>query len=153
MIARKHLPLREGLLLGIIVATAIWIWIAVVDAVAGEPLRTFTVLGGVARFTVIHFLLCLVYGVVAVAVVHAAEREASLIVGAALAFFLMEFAFVIVSAILSQTGLGGLAWIRILGGNLVGAVLTMVILWRRHPLKQEFLDGMAEGEEGAPDVH
>ena len=146
-IPRKHQPIREGLLLGIIVATAIWIWIAVVDAVVGEPLRTFTVLGGVARFTVVHSVLCLVYGVVVVAVVHAAEREASLIVGAALAFFLMEFAFVGVSAILSRAGLGQLAWIRILGGNLVGAALTMVILWRRHPLKQEFLDGMAEGEE------
>lgn len=26
----------------------------------------------------------------------------------------------------------------ILGGNVVGAALTIVILWRRHPLAQEF---------------
>jgi len=105
------------------------------------------VLGGVARFTTLHYVLCLTYGVIAVSVVNAAAREASLIVGAALAFLLLEFGFVILSAILSQVGLGGLAWARILGGNVVGAVLTLLLLWRRHPLAQEFRDGTAEGEE------
>jgi hypothetical protein len=51
------------------------------------------------------------------------------------------------SAILSQVGLGGLAWARILGGNLVGVALTLLILWRRHPIAQELRDGAAEGEE------
>ncbi|HEY6209123.1 MAG TPA: hypothetical protein VIW28_08690, partial [Gemmatimonadales bacterium] len=91
--------------------------------------------------------LCLLYGVVAVSMVHAAAREASLIVGAALAFFLLEFGFVMLSAILSQVGLGALAWYRILGGNIVGAILTVLILWRRHPLGQEFRDAEAEDQE------
>ena len=144
---RSHSSRREGAILGAVVGTGIWTWIAMVDAVVGEPFRTFAVLGGVARFTTLHFVLCLAYGVVAVTVVHAAAREASLIVGAAFAFFLLEFGFVLVSAILSQTGLGGLAWVRILGGNVVGAALTVLILWRRHPLAQELRDGAAEGEE------
>ena len=122
-------------------------WIALVDAIVGEPFRTFFVLGGVARFTTLHYVLCLTYGVVAVSVVHAAARQASLMVGAAFAFFLLEFAFVMLTAILSQGGLGGLAWARIVGGNVVGATLTVLILWRRHPLAQEFRDGTAEGEE------
>ena len=143
----RHSSLREGAILGAVVGTGIWAWIATVDAVVGEPFRTFTVLGGVARFTALHFVLCLAYGVVAVSVVHAAAREASLMVGAAFAFFLLEFAFVMLTAILSQGGLGGLAWARIVGGNVVGATLTVLILWRRHPLAQEFRDGTAEGEE------
>ena len=147
MSARRHSSLREGAILGAVVGTGIWIWIALVDAIVGEPFHTFTVLGGVARFTTLHYVLCLAYGVVAVSVVHAAAREASLIVGAAFAFFLLEFGFVMVSAILSQVGLGRLAWVRILGGNLVGAALTLLMLWRRHPLTQEFRDGAAEGEE------
>lgn len=134
-------------MLGALVGTAIWAWIALVDAVAGEPFRTFLVLGGVARFTVLHYLLCLVYGVVAVSAVHAAARDPSLVVGAAFVFFLIGFAFVMVTAILSHVGLGRLAWVRIMGGNLVGAILTIVILWRRHPLRQEYRDGIAEGEE------
>lgn len=147
MTPSRHSSLREGAILGAVVGTGIWAWIATVDAVVGEPFRTFAVLGGVARFTALHFVLCLAYGVVAVSVVHAAAREASLMVGAAFAFFLLEFAFVMLTAILSQGGLGGLAWARIVGGNVVGATLTVLILWRRHPLAQEFRDGTAEGEE------
>ena len=144
---RRHSTLREGAILGALVGTGIWGWIALVDAIVGEPFRTFFVLGGVAPFTALHYLLCVTYGVVTVSLVHAAAREASLIVGAALAFFLLELAFVMLSAILSQVGLGGLAWYRILGGNVVGAILTVLILWRRHPLGQEFRDAAAEEEE------
>ncbi len=147
MSPRPHSSLREGVILGAVVGTGIWVWIALVDAVVGEPFHTFSALGGTVRFTTLHYLLCLTYGVAAVSVVHAAARQASLIVGAAFAFFLLEFGFVMVSAILSQTGLGNLAWARILGGNIVGATLTILILWRRHPLAQEFRDGTAEGEE------
>ena len=147
MSPRPHSSLREGVILGALVGTGIWVWIVLVDAVVGEPFHTFSALGGTVRFTTLHYLLCLTYGVAAVSVVHAAARQASLIVGAAFAFFLLEFGFVMVSAILSQTGLGNLAWARILGGNIVGATLTILILWRRHPLAQEFRDGTAEGEE------
>src|SRR4029077_17445046 len=147
MSPRSHSSLREGVILGAVVGTGIWVWIALVDAIVGQPFHTFAVLGGVARFTTLHYVLCLAYGVVAVSVVHAAARETSLIVGAAFAFFLLEFGFVMVSAILSQVGLGGLAGVRILGGNLGGAALTLLMLWRRHPLAQEFRDGAAEGEE------
>jgi len=118
-----------------------------VAAAVEKQFHTFALLGGLGRFITLHFLLCLTYGVVAVSVVHAAAREASLMVGAAFAFFLLEFAFVMLTAILSQGSLGGLAWARILGGNAVGAALTLLILWRRHPLAQEFRDGTAEGEE------
>ena len=144
---RRHSSLREGILLGAVVGTGIWAWIALVDAVVGRPFETFSVLGGIARFTALHYTLCLIYGIVAVSVVHAAAREATLIVGAAFVFFLIEFAFVILSAILSQAGLGALAWVRILGGNVVGAILTFLILWRRHPLVQELRDGTADEDE------
>ncbi len=147
MSLRRHSALREGVILGAVVGTGIWVWIALVDAIVGEPFRTFFVLGGVARFTTLHYVLCLAYGVVAVSVAHAAQREATLIVGAAFAFFLLELGFVMASAILSQVGLGGLAWARILGGNVVGVALTLLMLWRRHPLAHGLRDGTAEGEE------
>jgi hypothetical protein len=59
----------------------------------------------------------------------------------------LEFAFVMLSALLSQMGLGGLAWVRILGGNVVGAIVTFVILWTRHPLAREFRDAMAAEDD------
>ena len=74
---RTHQSLREGLTLGLIVGTAIWLWLVIIDAVAGQPFRTFHVLGGIALFTVLHYLLCLAYGVAAVAVVHLADLAAA----------------------------------------------------------------------------
>jgi hypothetical protein len=131
---------REGVLLGLLVATSIWLWLAIVDAIAGQPFRTFAVLGGIVPFTLLHYALCLAYGLAALAVVHGAAREPSLLLGASFFFLILEFGFVMLTVILSQTGLGQLAWVRILGGNLVGAVVTVVVLARRHPLRREMLE-------------
>jgi len=54
--------------------------------------------------------------------------------------------FVMLTVLLSQVGLGELAWVRILGGNVVGAVLTFVMLSRRHPLRQELKQAAADEE-------
>src|SRR2546430_10370598 len=91
---RPRHPRREGVLLGLVVATSIWLWLAVVDAIAGQPFRTFIVLGGIASFTLLHYALCLAYGWAAVAVVHGAQREPSLLLGASFFFFILEFGFV-----------------------------------------------------------
>jgi hypothetical protein len=50
----KHDAVRAGVKLGLVVATGIWIWIAVVDALTGEPFRTFTVVGALpsSRFSI-----------------------------------------------------------------------------------------------------
>lgn len=71
-LSRGHDSLREGTVLGIAVATGIWVWLAVVDAVAGQPLHTFTVLGGITAFTTMHYLLNIAYGVAVVSAIHGA---------------------------------------------------------------------------------
>src|SRR5256886_15400695 len=73
-----------------------------------------------------------------------------MMLGAAFAFFILEFGFVMLTVLLSQVGLGELAWVRILGGNVVGAVLTFVMLSRRHPLRQELEQAAADEEEARP---
>ena len=143
----KHDSLREGARLGFIVATSIWIWLAVVDAVVGQPFRTFTVLGGLGLFTILHYLFNLTYGVVIVSAVHGAVREPSLVIGMAFGFLIIEFAFVMVTVLLSHMGLGELAWARILGGNVIGVAIAFVILSRRHRLRDELRQ--AEEEENA----
>src|SRR3989442_3698721 len=100
---RRRYSLREGVMLGLVVATSNWLWIEIVDAIAGEPFRTFAVLGGMWRFTVLHYVLCLAYGVAAVAVVHGAALEPSLMLGAAFAFFILEFGFVMLTVLLSRS--------------------------------------------------
>ncbi|HYT05548.1 MAG TPA: hypothetical protein VEM13_11795 [Gemmatimonadales bacterium] len=141
----KHNALREGAQLGFIVAAAIWLWLVIVDAIAGQPFRTFAVLGGLALFTVLHCLLNVVYAVVIVSTIHRAMREPSLLIALAFGFFIVEFAFVMLTMLLAHVGLGQLAWVRILGGNLIRAAIGFVILYRTHPLQEELR--RAEDEE------
>ena len=68
--SRHPSALREGATLGLVVATATWIWVAAVDAAAGDPFHTFEVLGGVLAFTVAHYLL----NVLASTELHASQR-------------------------------------------------------------------------------
>jgi hypothetical protein len=133
-LAGHHDSMREGLTLGVTVATAIWVWIALVDAIVGQPFHTFTLLGGVVAFTVMHYLLNAAYGIVVVSAVHESVRAPSVIFGLGFGFLIFEFAFAFFTVGLSNVGLGDLAWVRIFGGNLVGVAVAVVILARRHPL-------------------
>jgi hypothetical protein len=145
--ARTHDSLREGARLGVIVAATIWIWLAVVDAVVGQPFRTFQVLGGIPLFTVLHFVLNVVYGVAVVWAIHGAAREPSLLLALAFGFFIVEFGFAMLTVLLSHIGLGQLAWVRIVGGNLVGSVVAFAILSRTHPLAKELRKAEVEQDE------
>ena len=133
----KHNSLWEGTRLGLVVATTIWVWLAGIDAVVGQPFRTFAVLGGIAQFTVLHYVLNVAYGVAIVSALHRAAREPSLVLGLAFGFFVVEFGFAMLTVLLSHLGLGRLAWVRILGGNLVGAAVAAVLLFRTHPVVEE----------------
>ena len=129
-----HNSLREGTSLGIIVATGIWVWLALVDAIAGHPFQTFATLGGTTVFTVVHYLLNVAYGLVIVSAVHGASREPSLALALVFGLVMLEIAVAMLTILLSHLGLGELAWVRILGGSLVGMTIALVVLWRRHPL-------------------
>jgi hypothetical protein len=144
----KHDSLREGAVVGLAVATGTWLWLAAVDAVAGEPFRTFAVLGGIAFFTAMHYLLNLAYGMAIVSGIHGAAREPGLVMAVALGFLMVEFWFALVTVLLSHLGLGELAWVRIFGGSLFGAVIGIAILSRRHPLVA--LLRRADEENGDP---
>jgi hypothetical protein len=137
----RHDTLREGLGLGLVVATGVWIWLAVVDVIVGEPFQTFTMLGGIAGFTVLHYVLNGAYGIAVVAGVHAAVREPGLIGVVATGVVVVEFAFALLTVLLSHLGLGDLAWVRIFGGSLIGAAIGYVVLARGHPLRRLPPDG------------
>jgi hypothetical protein len=142
-----HRSVREGARLGLVIATSIWIWLAIVDALVGQPFHTFTVLGGVVTFTTLHYVLNIAYGIAAVALIHASAHEPRLLVGVMLGFFVIEFGFVMLTALLSHTGLGQLAWMRVLGGNLIGAAVGWSILLRTHPVRELLRDAEAEENE------
>ena len=132
----SHLPgaTREGATLGVIVATSTWIWVAAVDAVVGDPFRTFTVLGGIAAFTAVHYLLNVVYGIAIVAGIHGTRREPTLMMALVFGFLMVEFGFAFLTAVFSTLGLGALAWVRLFGGSVIGALVAVAFLSRGYPL-------------------
>ena len=129
-----HDTRREGVRLGLIVATTTWLWLVVVDVAMRQPFHTFEALGGVAVFTAMHFLLNIVYGIVLLSAVHGAERAPSLILAALFGVLLFEVAMAMLTVILAQYGLGGAAWLGVFGGSLIATALALLLLARTHPL-------------------
>jgi len=128
-----HSVRREGAKLGIIVATITWLWLALIDAVSGDPLRTATALGGVVVFTLVHYALNMVYALSLVSLIHGAMRYPTLILVALIGFAMIEIGFIMLTAALSYF-LGGIAWVSIFGGSVVGAAVAFQLLAREHPL-------------------
>ena len=131
-----HSTRKEGIRLGLIVGTVTWLWVALIDAVTGNPWRIFTVLGGIVVFTVIHYLLNMVYGMVLLSVVHGAARTPSLILGALFCGLIFEGAFMMFSNILIQNSLSSTGWLALIGGNLIGTAVAITLLSRTHPLRE-----------------
>jgi len=139
-----HDSRREGVKLGFAMATAIWLWIAVVDAVAGHPFHTFDMLGGAVLFTVVHYALNVTYGVVLLSAVHGAERAPSLVFAMVFGGITFEGAIAMLTNILAEARVGDLAWIGIFGGSLIGAAVALALLARTHPLREYLRRAEAE---------
>ena len=129
-----HDTRREGVKLGITVATATWLWLFLVDAVMRQPLHTAEALGGVVVFTAIHYLLNIIYGMAVLSAVHGSERTPSLILAVVFGILIFEVAMAMLTIILAQTRLGGAAWVAVFGGSLIATALTAVLLARTHPI-------------------
>jgi hypothetical protein len=127
----KHDTFREGATLGLIVATVTWLWIAVVDLMAGRPSNTFDAFGGVGPFTAVHYLLNVLYSVVIVLGIRGSERAPSLFIAVIFGLVMMQVGFTMLTAILAVR-LGGLAWVLIFGGSLIGLAIAMVLLNRKY---------------------
>lgn len=154
---------REGVLAGIIGATAIAVWFFFVDAVAGEALFTPRTLGRalvsifgpvpesqsaftlVALYTIFHYAAFIVVGLIAAMIVQLANQEPSILMGFVVLFAAIEVGFYALVGLLQQaTPLGSLAWYNVMVGNLLAAAAMGVFLLRAHPiLKHQFAASMS----------
>jgi hypothetical protein len=159
-----HSIVREGVIAGFLGATAVAVWFFVVDLIAGHALFTPNVLGegllsifgrapesqavNVIAYTLFHYAAFTLVGVIAVVLVHAGERTASVLAGSMILFVAIELGFYGLVALLQETTLGKLAWYQILAGNLLAAGLMGTYLWRAHPALRaglvSALDGTAD---------
>ncbi|MEO7360848.1 MAG: hypothetical protein ABI120_10990 [Gemmatimonadaceae bacterium] len=130
----RRYALPEGVRVGLFTATAIWLWVALVDAARGQPLHTFDALGGIAVFTVVHYLLNIVWWLAVAAVVRDAKRTPSAIFAVIFGVVILEVAIAMITNLLAEAALGSSAWIGIFGGSLIGTVIGLGFLSRAHPL-------------------
>ena len=132
---KPHNTLREGVGLGLIVGAATWLWVAAFDVLSGQPFETLQLLSGVVSFTIIHFVLCLGYGLTIMSAIHSCMKEPTVMFAIIFCTILFQGAFVMLTAILANVGVGDLAWGKFLVGNLMAAVLTYVLVNRNHSLR------------------
>ena len=101
----------------------------------GEPFQTFHFLGGLATFTLIHFVLCIAYGFTIISAVHASMTEPTVMFAIIFCAILFQAAVVMATAMLANIGIGELAWGKFFAGNVIAAGLTMVLITRNHSLR------------------
>ena len=135
---KPHNTLREGLGLGLIIGAATWLWVAAFDVLTGQPFETLKLLSGVVSFTIIHFVLCLGYGLTIMSAIHASMKEPTVMFAVVFCTILFQGAFVMLTAILANVGVGDLAWGKFLLGNIMAAILTYVLVNRNHSIRDLF---------------
>jgi hypothetical protein len=141
---------REGVVAGLIGAALVAGWFLAYDLFRGVPLRTPALLGAavlrgvtdpgtagveavpVLGYTVLHVLAFVVFGILAAALVAAAERQPILIVGLFMLFAAFEVLFFGLLMVFAQSLVGALLWWNIFVGNLLAAGGMLAYFFRGH---------------------
>ena len=162
---RRTSLLREGVITGIIGATTIVLWFLMVDTLGGRPLFTprllgaamFSVLGPpagesstlhIAFYTVVHYVLFIVAGLVLAAIVRRSDEDPNVLAGLTIGIVVFLLAAVGFVTFLSQgTRLGNLAWYQIGAATLLASILMGAYLWRTHPRMGGDVRHALEGRE------
>jgi uncharacterized membrane protein YphA (DoxX/SURF4 family) len=148
---RPHPLLHDGIIAGLIGATAIAVWFLIIDTIAGQPFRTPASLGNglvdvlgpkdptdsvaafVLVYTVFHFAAFMLVGLLAALIVYLARKEPSILLGFVVLFVATEVGFYGLVGLLHQaSSLGSLAWYQVMIGNLIAAAAMGYYFWRTH---------------------
>ena len=161
---REHNFVREGIYAGVVGATAIAIWFLIIDTVSGRPFYTPKLLGHavisvlgqampdtattqVIGYTIFHYAMFAIVGIILVAIVHQSDRTPAILAGLLIMFVVMQLGFYGLSAFLSESPLGGLAWYQIFIANLLAAAAMGWFVWKRHPTLGRNLSEALEGTD------
>ena len=164
--AEGHNSIREGVYAGFIGATAIVVWFAIIDIIAGHPFRTPSILGaGLASilgkppmmpdtvgfhifiYTVFHYAVFMLVGILLAKIVHQAARTPAILAGALIAFVAFELGAFGLTTLLTESRLGGMAWYQIFIANVLGAGGMFWLMWRRHPSLRGDIDKALTGTD------
>ena len=150
--ADGHSHWREGVITGVIGATVLALWFFIIDLIAGQPLYTpsilgrglFSVLGStagdpqfvhVAVYTLFHYGVFILLGILAVMAVHRSERQPAILALLLVGFVVLEMGFYFYTAILATAGVlpDELSWYHVAIGNLLAALASGTYLVKLHP--------------------
>jgi hypothetical protein len=160
----RHTIARDGIVAGVLGATAVAVWFLGIDTISGRPLATPAALGrgligvlgprgseGPATFVIVytlfHYMAFIGVGLLVAAIVHWARREPSILAGAMMLFVALEVGIYGLSSALSESPFfGALGWAAVATGNLVAAIAMGTYMWRTHPeLKRELDHALGGG--------
>ena len=170
--AERHNSAREGIYAGFIGATAIVVWFAVIDIVSGQPFHTPSILGAglisvlgkppmmpdtvgfhVFIYTIFHYAVFAIVGIVIAQIVHQSERTPAILAGFLVAFVAFELGAIGLTTLFTESRLGGMAWYQIFLANLLAAALMFWFMWRRHPALRGDIDRALTGTDDFPTVN
>lgn len=164
--ADRHSSIREGILAGIIGATAIAVWFLIVDLLSGHALYTPDILGRglisvlgkppsmpdtmitrVLAYTLFHYVAFAIAGVLVATVVHQSARTPAILAGFLVLFVVFELGAYMLAGLLTESAFGGLAWYQIFVANLLAASLMGWFMWVRHPALKHDINVALSGED------
>jgi hypothetical protein len=167
---QQHSTLREGLLTGLIGGLLVAGWYLAVDLGRGQPLYTPNLLGqvfvardtmpavpimpeAVVEYSLLHFGVFLLLGVVLAALTHLAIRHPTLRMGVWLGLVIAFLGFLGFLFMLYSATDERFPWWPALGGSLLGIGSMGLYLWRRHPALRETFRDAPLGAEVKPPPH
>jgi hypothetical protein len=161
----RHTIARDGIVAGVLAATAVALWFLGLDMIYAHALATPTALGRgllrvfgppgsegplvfVAAYTVFHYAAFIAAGLIVSVIVHWAQTQPAVLAGAMMLFVAFEIGFYGLSAALQEAPfLGALGWAQVASGNVVAAIVMGTYMWRTHPeLKGELVHALGGGE-------
>lgn len=147
--AMQDKVVREGISAGLIGATSIAVWFFILDAVQGNLLGTPVMLGtslgtlmlqgdvpstagAFLGYTIFHYTVFIVAGLVFSYVVNGSERTPSALIGLGMLFVAFEVGWLGWTMVLAR-GFGELTWLQVFVANLIAAGSMGLYMWRQHP--------------------
>jgi hypothetical protein len=159
---------REGIIAGVIGATAVAVWFLIVDTIAGRPFFTPMLLGDalmgvfarrgslpiesatalIAIYTFFHYVAFCIAGIILAVVVHVAQTTPSILGGLFILFIAFEVGSLgLVTLLARATTLGTLAWYQVMAGNIVAAIAMAAYFWKGHPELHHTMEHALDGAE------
>ena len=164
--AERHSTVREGIYAGLIGATVIVVWFAIIDLTSAHPFHTPDILGTgllsvlgkpammpdtmathVVIYTIFHYLAFALAGIIIAGIVHQSSKTPAILAGFLVAFVAFELGAIGLTTLLAESALGSLAWYQIFIANLLATAAMFFLMWKRHPNLRRDLDRALTGTD------